>query len=77
MTNRPEGLGATGEFPEGKIREDDEGEIRLAIAADPGSGNVIIDFGTAVTWLGLPPTQAIQFGQSLIEKGRSLLAEKP
>ncbi len=50
------GLGATGEYPEGKLNEDDEGELRLAVGHN--EGNVILDFGKPVVWVGLPPDTA-------------------
>ena len=52
-------VGATGEFPQGKIHPDDEGEIQLAVAWVPDKGVVVVDFGTPVTWLALPPDQAL------------------
>lgn len=64
------GLGPTGEFPEGKLRSDDEGEIQIAIGTH--NGNVIIDFGGPVAWIGLPPAQAIAVGEAIIERARSL-----
>lgn len=38
------GLGPTGRAPEGKLREDDRGELRAAITA--GDGRVVLNFGT-------------------------------
>ena len=51
-------LGATGEFPQGKMNSEDEGELRLGVTAD--KGNVVIAFGTPVTWIGLPPKVALE-----------------
>lgn len=70
----PPKLGATGEFPQGKISPADEGELKLAITHD--QGNVIINFGKAIVWFGMPPKEARQFGMlvighaSEIEKGK-------
>lgn len=64
-------LGATGKFPEGKLTDDDEGEIRLAIGAK--DGNVVIDFGQPVCWTAMPPDAALKFAAALIEKAKSLL----
>lgn len=58
-------LGPTGEFPDGKIRRDDEGQIRLAITHR--EGNVIIAFGSPVAWIGFDPEQARQIAALLIE----------
>lgn len=46
-------LGATGEFPQGKIDETDEGELQIAICYDPHADIIRIDFGKPVSWLGL------------------------
>jgi oligoribonuclease NrnB/cAMP/cGMP phosphodiesterase (DHH superfamily) len=49
-------LGATGRLPEGMLSPDDEGELRLAVGHR--DGNVVIDFGKPVSWLGFPPAHA-------------------
>lgn len=59
------GLGATGRFPLGKARPDDEGELTLAMY-DRG-GKVFIDFGTHVTWIGLDSKTARQMAARLSE----------
>jgi hypothetical protein len=65
----PEGLGSTGQFPEGKLNANDEGEIAIAIAADPETGRVIIDFGPEpVAWIGFSPEQAVDLAQTLLKK---------
>ena len=63
-----ENLGATGDFPHGKLNGNDEGGIRFAIGEDGGS--VVINFGTPVTWLGMPPEQAVTLAEALIAKAR-------
>lgn len=63
-----ENLGATGRYPEGKLTGDDEGEIRVAIAADPMKQKVVINFGKSVAWIGFTPQQAADLGQMLISK---------
>lgn len=65
-------LGATGQFPYGKADEHDEGELRLAMAADHASGIVRIVFGKSVAWLGLPAREARAFAALLIEKADEL-----
>lgn len=59
-------LGATGRFPEGKIREDDEGELRAAIGVN--NGQVVIDFGKSVAWLSLPPDAARNLALTLAKQ---------
>ena len=53
-------IGATGEYPAGKMSPYDEGAIRLAVA-DDGRGNVRIEFGKPVAWLAMPKEQAVEF----------------
>ena len=57
-------VGPTGQFPEGKLNEDDEGEIRIAIGHQ--DGKVVIDFGKPVAWLGFTPSQARGIAETLI-----------
>lgn len=61
-----EKLGATGEFPQGKLTEQDEGEIRMAVGA--ANGKVVIDFGQPTAWVGMDPLQARELAASLMEK---------
>jgi hypothetical protein len=43
--------GATGRFPHGKVREDDNGELAAALHVDKNM--LLIDFGKNVSWLAL------------------------
>lgn len=63
-------IGATGEYPRGKMSEDDEGEIRLAIGHN--GTEVIIQFGTPVTWLGMPKSNAKEFGEKVLKAANEL-----
>ena len=58
-------LGATGEFPDGKIDQHDEGELNIGMRVE--GENVIIDFGKPVVWLGFPPEVARNMAAMLIE----------
>lgn len=58
------GLGATGQLPDGKVSEDDQGELRMAVGNK--NGDVFIDFGKPVTWVSFSPEQAEQLS-ALIE----------
>lgn len=49
-------LGATGNFPDGKLTSNDEGEIALGVTAY--HGKVIVNFGKPVVSLGMSPEQA-------------------
>jgi hypothetical protein len=52
-------LGATGRFPEGKLNETDQGELRVGIAEK--HGKVIINFGKPVAWVALTKEQVRGF----------------
>lgn len=58
-------LGPTGQFPEGKLGDDDEGEIRIAIGNQ--NGKVVISFGGPVAWIGFTAAQAREIAETLIK----------
>lgn len=66
------GLGATGNFPNGKLADHDEGEIKLAVAADVKRGVVLFDFGKPVRSLGLTYDEAMALSDSLRDKAWAL-----
>ena len=59
MTN--EKLGATRQSPQGKLHEEDEGELKLAVGVHSKTGKVIIDLGKPVAWLAMEGKHALQF----------------
>lgn len=59
-------FGASGQFPQGKLNDDDEGELRLGITYDKLTGVVMVNFGKPVAWLGLPPPEAREFAQKIL-----------
>lgn len=59
-------LGATGRFPEGKLDDHDEGEIRFAIGVE--QGKIVIHFGKEVAWIGFNKTQAIDLAERILKK---------
>jgi hypothetical protein len=63
-------LGATGDFPEGKLNQDDEGGLVMKISTE--GGNVRVDFGTQVAWFALPPDAAIDMAKAIIAQAVSL-----
>lgn len=75
MKKRPK-FGATGEHPQGKLNKSDEGAIQLGIAHE--KGKVIIQFGTPVAWLGMPPREALEFANLIVEHAhKATLEDKP
>lgn len=70
-------VGATGKFPRGHLNDTDEGELRFAVAVDPEKRTVMIVFGTPVSWMGLPPAQARELGETLIKNAAKIEALPP
>ena len=69
-------LGSTGQFTHGKLCPEDEGEIQLAINADPATESVTINFGDKpVAWLAMTPQQAVEIATSLIRQARGVAKE--
>jgi hypothetical protein len=72
-------IGAIVEHSKGKIKEDDEGDLKLAVGVDPNSLNVIIDFGYPVAWIGMSPDNAVDLASVLIKQAgeaRAMLVER-
>lgn len=65
-----EKLGPTGEYPEGKLNEYDKGGLNMAIGIM--NNNVVIEFGTPVTWLGMPKKEATAFAKLILSKANEL-----
>jgi uncharacterized protein YcgL (UPF0745 family) len=61
-------LGPTGQFPDGKLDENDEGEI--AIGAVVFRGRVILNFGKPISVIGFTPQQAEELARDLLRKAR-------
>jgi hypothetical protein len=61
----PEGLGATGDFPAGKMHERDEGGLNLGIGSDRKTGKVLVSFGKPVARIGMSAAEALQMADSL------------
>ena len=62
--------GATGEFPEGQLSPNDEGELIVQMAYDPNHKVVVVNFGKPVAWFALTPDKAVELGQLLIEHAK-------
>lgn len=56
-------LGATGRHPQGKLVQDDEGEIQIAVGH--ADGKVVVEFGKSIAWIGFSPDQALDLAQSI------------
>jgi hypothetical protein len=60
MTDKP---GPTGEYPQGKLGSDDDGELTIAFSYD--HGNIRIDFGTPTEWIAMSPEHARELANLL------------
>lgn len=58
-----EELGATNQFPEGKITPQDEGELRLAMTTV--DDKIILNFGRPISWIGFTGEQAFNLAKML------------
>jgi hypothetical protein len=64
-------LGATGDFPEGKLNADDEGGLKMAVGYDPETKLTRVEFGKPVSWLALPEANALELAKLLIKHSGS------
>lgn len=58
------------QFPEGKLNEEDEGATQIALGID--SGNVILMFTKAITWIGGEPDWADQLADAIKAKAQEV-----
>jgi hypothetical protein len=58
-------IGPTGDYPHGSLGPADEGGLSIGVAHD-SKGNVIINFGTEISWVGMPPENAINFAKLIM-----------
>jgi hypothetical protein len=69
MANEP---GPTGQYPQGKYTEHDEGEITYRVAADVKEQKVIVDFGSPVVWIAFDYDSAMALSEALQKKAWQL-----
>jgi hypothetical protein len=60
------GFGASGEYPDGKLTECDEGEITFGVAAY--GSQIMLNFGKPVVWFAMNAEQADALGSILKKK---------
>ena len=63
-------LGATKKFPDGKINEEDEGEIKVGFTIS--KGKLIMGFGKKIMWIGLTKEQVKEWAEYLLEKYKEM-----
>jgi hypothetical protein len=64
--------GETGNFPDGKVAEDDEGELRMGVGVDTKNKLVVMDFGKAIKWFALNKEQTLELAGTLVNHASSL-----
>ena len=62
-------------FPEGRLNDDDEGELRVLVSVD--DGNVRLDFGKPVAWISMPPEMCLAVAFALIKQAQQLMPNPP
>ena len=68
ITNPGELPGPTDDFPDGKVRDNDEGGLVIGFNVEVGQDGqpiVIMNFGKEVGWVGLKPDQIDAFCETL------------
>ena len=70
MTDQKKKIGPTGEYPAGKINEDDEGGLAFSIYVQ--KGRIVIDFGQSIKWFGMGPDEAIALAKILISHSNTI-----
>ena len=58
-------LGATGDYPDGKINESDEGGIQIAIGRE--NNRVVVHFGKPTAWIGFDQAKAVEFAVTILK----------
>lgn len=59
-------FGPTGKYPAGMLGPQDEGALQIGVTHD-SKGTVIVNFGKAVDWIGMPPEQAVNFARLILQ----------
>lgn len=69
-------IGAAGQFPNGRLCPEDQGEIQFAVGSDVGKGLVMLDFGEKpVGFVAMTPQQAADIAVALIKHARGVAKE--
>ena len=62
-------------WSDGRIGPEDDGDLAFAVGPHPDKDLVVIDFGKDVTFIAMPPNQAVELAQCLIKHARALTKE--
>lgn len=66
----PNDLGPTGKFPDGKIADNDEGEIKIGITTM--NEKVVLEFGKPIYTVGFTADQAISIASVLVKRAMEI-----
>ena len=62
-------IGPTGEFPDGKLNDADEGALNVAVAHD--EGKVYVQLGAPIEWFAMHPQGAADFASCMLKHARA------
>jgi len=57
-----------GEFPDGKLNEDDSGAVAMAVGVE--NNRVVLRFPKPIAWVGMTGDEAFELGQMLLKHAR-------
>lgn len=63
------------QWSDGRAGPEDDGDLAFAIGPHPDKDLVVLDFGKDVTFVAMPPQQAVELAQMLIKHARALSKE--
>lgn len=66
MPVHDDGVGPLGTFPHGKISDEDEGALQIAIKVDSAKQVAMIHFGVPVRWIALDRDTCIRMAHNLL-----------
>lgn len=66
----PLDLGPTGKYPDGKIADNDEGEIKIGITTM--KERIVIDFGKPIHTVGFEADQALSIASVLVKRAMEI-----
>lgn len=67
-----EKVGPQREYPRGRLGAEDDGALAFAIAADPKTKTVVINFNKPVKWFGMGPKEVEGLVNLLLAKAREI-----
>lgn len=72
----PAKLGATNEFPDGKITEHDEDGLMFNVGHTPDFKRIVIEFGKPISWMAMDPSEAETVARGILSHVKKCKREK-